>query len=252
MTNEADTCLRSVVPKLQSSGWDNEPHSIAEQRTVTDGRVIPVGNSLVRKPPKRVDYLLRYTRDFAVVEAKVSYKSATDAVQQARSYAAMLGLKFPYATNGNEIIEIDSFAGTEQRIADFPRPDDLWRRYQAGSRINTPEGLGHLVAPYNTLGGKPPRYYQQIAINRTVEAILAGKQRLLPTMATGTAKTIVAFPICWKLWSSRWNRTGEQRKPRILFPADRNILIVSTHANAALPELVPPAKGRAPDCGVVN
>jgi type I restriction enzyme R subunit len=82
-----------------------------------------------------------------------------------------------------------------------------------------------LIAPYNIASGKPPRYYQQIAINRTVESILAGKQRLLLTMATGTGKTIVAFQICWKLWSSRWNRAGEYRKPRILYLADRNILI---------------------------
>src|SRR5579872_5657209 len=227
MTNEADTCRKFVVPKLQSAGWDNEPHSIAEQRTITDGRVIPVGKGFVRKPPKRVDYLLRFTRDFplAVVEAKASYKSATDAVQQARDYAEILGLKYAYATNGAEIIEIDYFKGTETRIADFPAPDDLWRRYQAGSGIDTPERVEHLIAPYNTVGGKPPRYYQQIAINRTVESILAGKKRLLLTMATGTGKTIVAFQLCWKLWSSRWNTTGEHRKPRILFLADRNILI---------------------------
>src|SRR5262245_33496906 len=127
---EADTCRKFVVPKLQAAGWDNDPRSIAEQRTITDGRVIPVGKGFVRKPPKRVDYLLRYTRDFplAVVEAKASYKVATDAVQQARTYAEMLGLKFAYATNGKEIIEIDYFKGTEVRIADFPRPEELWQR----------------------------------------------------------------------------------------------------------------------------
>jgi len=228
VANEADTCRKFVVPKLQSAGWDNEPHSIAEQRTITDGRVIPVGKGFVRKPPKRVDYLLRYTRDFplAVVEAKASYKSATDAVQQARDYAEkILGLKYAYATNGVEIIEIDYFRGTETRVSGFPAPEELWRRYQAGSGIDTPERADHLIAPYNRVGGKPPRYYQQIAINRTVESILAGKKRLLLTMATGTGKTIVAFQICWKLWSSRWNTTGEHRKPRILFLADRNILV---------------------------
>jgi type I restriction enzyme R subunit len=227
VTNEADTCRKYIVPKLQSAGWDSEPHSIAEQRTVTDGRVIPVGKGFVRKPPKRVDYLLRYTRDFplAVVEAKASYKIAADAVQQARIYAEMLGLKFAYATNGADIIEIDYFAGTEQRVADFPKPDDLWQRYEAGSGITTPHRSEQLLAPYNTVGGKLPRYYQQIAINRTVEAILAGKRRILLTMATGTGKTVVAFQICWKLWSSRWNTTGEHRKPRILYLADRNILI---------------------------
>lgn len=162
MTNEADTCRKFVVPKLQSAGWDSDPHSIAEQRSITDGRVIPVGKGFVRKPPKRVDYLLRFTRDFplAVVEAKVSYKCATDAVQQACDYAGILDLKCAYATNGAEIIEIDYFKETETRVADFPGPDDLWRRYQHGGGIDTPERVEHLIAPYNTVGGKPPRYYQ--------------------------------------------------------------------------------------------
>ncbi len=227
MGNEADTCRKFVVPKLQAAGWDNDPRSIAEQRTVTDGRVIPVGKGFVRKPPKRVDYLLRYTRDFplAVVEAKASYKSAADAVQQARTYAEMLGLRFAYATNGKDIIEIDYFLGTETRVADLPKPEDLWRRYQAGSQITAPAQVEHLLAPYNTVGGKTPRYYQHIAINRTVEAILGGRRRLLLAMATGTGKTTVAFQICWKLWSSCWNAAGEHRKPHILFLVDRNILI---------------------------
>jgi len=224
---EADTCRKFVVPKLQAVGWEQEPHSIAEQRTITDGRVIPVGKGFIRKPPKRVDFLLRHTRDFpmAVVEAKASYKSAADAVQQARTYAEMLGLKFAYATNGADIIEIDYFKGTETRVLGFASPQILWNRYQAGAGLTQPEKQAQLLSAYNVTGGKTPRYYQQIAINRVVEQILAGKNRLLLTMATGTGKTVVAFQICWKLWSSRWNRTGEHRKPRILFLADRNILI---------------------------
>lgn len=227
VSNEADTCRRLVVPKLTAAGWDSEPHSIAEQRSITDGRVIPVGKGFIRKPPKRVDYLLRHTRDFpiAVVEAKASYKSAADAVQQARLYAEMLGLKFAYATNGAEIIEIDYFSGTETSVVDYPAPDALWTRYQAGAGITDTARTNQLLAPYNHVTGKTPRYYQQIAINRTIEAILAGKKRILLTMATGTGKTLVAFQICWKLWSSRWNRSGEYRKPRILFLADRNILV---------------------------
>jgi type I restriction enzyme, R subunit len=228
MNSEADTCRKYVVPKLLAAGWDSEPHSIAEQRNITDGRVVPVGkDGFIRKPPRRVDYILRYTRDFplAVVEAKPSYKTATDAVQQARTYAEMLGLKFAYATNGTDIIEVDYFAGTEKPVPDFPKPNDLWQRYQTASGLKEPDQADRLIAPYNTVGGKPPRYYQQIAINRTVESILAGKRRLLLTMATGTGKTVVAFQICWKLWSSRWNTTGEYRKPRILYLADRNILI---------------------------
>ncbi len=126
-----------MTPKLQAAGWDNDPYSIAEQRSITDGRVIPVGKGFIRKPPKRVDYLLRYTRDLplAVVEAKASYKSAHDAVQQARAYAETLGLKFAFATNGAEIIEIDYFKGTETPVTAFPDPTALWARYQAGAGI---------------------------------------------------------------------------------------------------------------------
>jgi type I restriction enzyme, R subunit len=227
MFTEADTCRKFIVPKLQSAGWDNDPHSIAEQRTITDGRIVPVGKGFVRKPPKRVDFLLRYTRDFnlAVVEAKPSYKSASDAVQQARNYAEMLQLKFAYASNGHDIIEIDYFTGKEQRVDAFPPPKQLWQRYQQGMGLAKPELGERLLAPFNHEPGKGERYYQQIAINRTVEAILKGKNRILLTMATGTGKTAVAFQICWKLWSSRWNRTGGHRRPRILYLADRNILI---------------------------
>jgi type I restriction enzyme R subunit len=137
----------------------------------------------------------------------------------------MLGLKFAYATNGPNIIEIDYFTGKETHVADYPSPGELWQRYQAGAGIIGDAQTKELLSPYNTVDGKTPRYYQQIAINRTVEAIVGGKKRLLLTMATGTGKTVVAFQICWKLWSSRWNLTGEHRKPRILYLADRNILV---------------------------
>ena len=227
MATEADTCRKYVVPKLVTAGWDNDPHSIAEQRTITDGRVIPVGKGFIRKPPKRVDYLLRYLRDFplAVVEAKAAYKTAADAVQQARTYAEMLGLKFAYATNGHDIIEIDYFSGKETHVTDYASPAELWKRYQAGQGLAEAEIGERLLTPFNHTGGKDERYYQRIAINRTVEAILKGRDRLLLTMATGTGKTFVAFQICWKLWSARWNRTGEHRRPRILYLADRNILV---------------------------
>ncbi|MGH9846380.1 MAG: EcoAI/FtnUII family type I restriction enzme subunit R [Blastocatellia bacterium] len=227
MLTEADTCRKLIVPLLQAAGWDNEPYSIAEQRTITDGRIVPVGKEFVRKPPKRVDYLLRYRRDFclAVVEAKAAYKSAADGLQQAKEYAEMLGLKFAYATNGHDIIEFDYFIGLEKTRSDYPTPDELWRRYCAGSGIHHEHIADRLLSPFNHEIGQGERYYQQIAINRTVEAILKGRRRLLITMATGTGKTAVAFQICWKLWNSRWNRTGEHRRPRILYLSDRNILV---------------------------
>ena len=224
--NEADTCRKLVVPKLQAAGWEIEPHSIAEQRTITDGRIVPAGKGFIRRPPKRVDYLLRYTRDFplAVIEAKASYRIASDGLQQAKDYAIMLGLKFAYATNGQEVVEFDFLTGLERTRADYPTPDDLWGRYRAKARLSDPQA-DQLLTPFNHAVGKGERYYQQIAVNRVVEAILTGQRRLLVTMATGTGKTAVAFQICWKLWTSRWNRTGEHRRPRILYLADRNILI---------------------------
>ncbi len=225
--NEADTCRKFVVPLLQAAGWDDEPHSIAEQRSITDGRIVPVGRGFVRKPPKRVDYLLRATRDLplAVVEAKAGWRHASDGAQQARDYAEMLGLKFAFATNGHQIIEIDYFTGTETTRNNFPRPEQLLQRYREGSGLMREADTQRLLEPYNLVAGKPPRYYQRIAIDRAVEAILGGRTRLLLTLATGTGKTSVAFQICWKLWTTRWNRSGEPRRPKILFLADRNFLV---------------------------
>ncbi|MEK7316452.1 MAG: DEAD/DEAH box helicase family protein [Candidatus Eisenbacteria bacterium] len=227
MLTEADTCRKFVVPKLQAAGWDTEPHSIAEQRTITDGRIVPVGKGFVRKAPKRVDYLLRYERNFplAVVEAKVAWKSAGDGMQQAKEYSEMLGLAFAYSTNGEEILEFDRFTGVERNVTSYPAPAELWSRYRIGKRIAGEVVADRLLTPMNHLVGKGERYYQEIAINRSVEGILRGRRRQLLTMATGTGKTAVAFQICWKLWNAGWNAHGASRRPRILYLADRNILI---------------------------
>ena len=227
MPTEADTCRKFVVPKLQAAGWDNEPYSIAEQRTITDGRIVPVGKSFVRRPSKRVDYLLRYRRDFplAIVEAKPEYKTAADGLQQAKQYAEMLGLKFAYASNGPDTIEFDYFTGTEKAISVYPSPEELWRRYRNGKELKDDTAVEQLLTPINFTLRQGERYYQEIAINRAVEAIVTGKRRILLTMATGTGKTPVAFQICWKLWNARWNRIGQHRRPKILYLSDRNILI---------------------------
>jgi type I restriction enzyme R subunit len=217
-----------VVPLLQAAGWDGEPYSIAEQRSITDGRIIPVGQRFVRRPPKRADYLLFYRRDFclAVVEAKAAYKSASDGLQQAKLYAEMLSLSFAYATNGKEIVEFDYFTGLTRNLDAYPTPEELWLRYRQGRGLGDARTADRLLEPFNAIAGKPARYYQQTAINRTVEAVLqGGRKRLLLTMATGTGKTLVAFQICWKLWNARWNLSGAHRRPRILYLADRNILI---------------------------
>jgi len=224
---EADTCRKFVVPALQKAGWDDDPHVIAEQRTITDGRIVPVGKGFVRKPPKRADYLLYYERGFplAVVEAKAAWKTAGAGLQQAKDYAELLDLPFAYATNGPEIIEFDYLLGRETIVTSYPSPDDLWARYRFSRGITGDKNAEQILSPINSAVKKGERYYAQIAINRAVEGIVQGTNRQLLTMATGTGKTAVAFQICWKLWNSRWNRTGEYRRPKILFLADRNILV---------------------------
>jgi type I restriction enzyme R subunit len=226
MDNEADTCRRYVTPKLIEAGWDDEPHSIAEQPTFTDGRIVVTGKNVHRKKQKRADYLLRYTRDFtlAVVEAKAEDSSPGAGLQQAKEYAEILGLKFAYSTNGHTIIEFDYLTGREHEIEAFPTPDELWLRFRHAEGISDDTG-DRLITPSYSLPDKTPRYYQEIAINRAVQAVLQGTRRILLTMATGAGKTFVAFQICWKLWSTKWNRTGEPRRPKILFLADRNVLV---------------------------
>ncbi|MDG3066573.1 EcoAI/FtnUII family type I restriction enzme subunit R [Thauera mechernichensis] len=223
---EADTCREFVTPRLVEAGWGAAPHVIGEQRTFTNGRIIVAGGRVQRGKQKRADYLLYYRRDFplAVVEAKEAGQPAETGVQQARDYAETLGLKFAYATNGHRIIEIDYINGTEREVERYATPDELFARLKAAAQLSE-ESAPHLLEPFNLVSGKVPRYYQQIAIHRVVEAILQGQNRILATLATGTGKTCVAFQICWKLWNSRWNRTGEHRRPKILFLADRNILV---------------------------
>src|SRR5437899_9120476 len=225
MINEADTCRKYVLPKLYAAGWNDD--QISEQKTFTDGRIIPIGEKSRRRRPKRADYLLRYTRDLplAVVEAKAAYKLCGDGLQQAKDYAEILGLKFAYATNGHGVVEFDYVTGKETERDSFPQPDDLWRRLRASEGLDDDQLASRALTPSDTTIGKGHRYYQEIAINRTVQAILKGDTRILLTMATGTGKTVVAFQICWKLWSMRWNRAGEHRRPKILYLADRNILI---------------------------
>jgi len=224
--NEADTCRKLIIPALQAAGWDREPHRINEQVTFTDGRIVVTGQQARRRPGKRADFILRYRPDMplAVVEAKPDEVPAGDGLQQSKDYAEILGVMFAYASNGLEIIEFDYITGRERVLSRYPTPDELWARLRAADQL-TPETADRLLTPAYHLSGKSPRYYQETAINRAVQAVLLGKRRILLTMATGTGKTVVAFQICWKLWSSRWNRDGAFRRPRILYLSDRSILI---------------------------
>lgn len=217
--SEADTCRTYIVPKLHAAGWEDD--HIAEQRVIAPGRIVPLGNKHTRTAPRRPDYILFLRKHYpiAVVEAKADYKRAADGLQQAINYAEMLGLKFAYASNGKNIIEHDFIAGTERTLTDFPSPDELWRRLRGDLRLNAQDDAEHaLTAYFQEVGSKTPRYYQTLAINRAVEAVIRGQPRILLTLATGTGKTLVAFQIVWRLWKTK-------RKSRILYLADRNILI---------------------------
>ncbi len=198
MITEADTCRKYVLPKLYAAGWNDD--QINEQKSFTDGRIVVVGDKARRRPSKRADYLLRYARDFmlAVVEAKAAYKLPGDWLQQTKEYAEVLGLRFAYSTNGHGIIEFDYTTGHERELKAFPTPDELWKRLRSAGKIEDQETANKLLTPANAAIGKGQRYYQEIAINRVIQAILQGDKRVLLTMATGTGKTAVAFQICWK------------------------------------------------------
>jgi type I restriction enzyme R subunit len=228
--SEADTCRKFVLPKLKDeSSWADE--QILEQRPFTAGKIIVIGRVGRRKKAKKADYLLRYSQNFliAVVEAKREYKTAAEGMQQAKEYAQILGLKFAYATNGQEIFEFNSITGLENKIEKFPTPTELWNRLISIEPVKT-EIQETLLKPFVVTPGKEIRYYQQIAINKAIKAILEGKQRALLTLATGTGKTTVAFQIIYKLWNNRWNTKGEHRRPKVLFLADRSVLVSDPHA----------------------
>jgi len=227
--SEADTCRKDVLPKIYASHWTDE--QILEQRTFTDGKIVVLGRKARRQKAKRFDYLLRYSQNLpiAIVEAKVKYKEASDGMQQAKSYAQILGLKFAYSTNGTDILEFDFITGIEQKITKYPSPTELWSRLNSLERITI--GIQEtFLKPFLSIPGKEIRYYQRISINTAVKAILEGKKRILLTLATGTGKTTIAFQIIYKLWNNRWNIRGEYRRPKILFISDRSILVTDPHA----------------------
>lgn len=226
---EKDTCKDYVLPRLKQAGWGED--QILEQFRITDGRVVKVGRKHRRASALFADYVLEYEPGFpvAVVEAKREYATPGKGIQQAKSYAQLLDVPFAYSTNGKGIVEDDRDTGLEtDRLSAFPSPDDLWKRYLAWKGITETVVAEGILLPFNRSlrnsdgTAKEPRYYQRTAINRAVAAILKGDKRLLLTMATGTGKTFVAMQIVWKLWRSEW-RPG--RNPRILYLADRNVLV---------------------------
>lgn len=226
--NEAKTRIRNIDPRLKAAGWrdTNTPDEPSFKREVlfTDGKIEAEGR---RGKARRADYILYYRHSqfpIAVVEAKANYKLPSDGIQQAKTYAEMLGLKFAYATNGETIVEFDFITGKETQFHEMPSPSNLWQRMQQRGRLST-QDTALILSPFQLTGGKTPRYYQQIAINEVISAIVKGQKRILLTMATGTGKTTTAFQICWKLWNQRWNLKGTPNRPKILYLSDRKILV---------------------------
>ena len=226
--SERDMCTKYITPALQAAGW-NIATQIREEVTFTDGKIYVRGNLTSRGKRKRADYILYYKHNIpvAIIEAKDNTHSVRAGIQQALQYAKILDIPSVYSSNGDGFYEHDRTMSSGQLerelpLNSFPSPQELWRRYKVYKKIVTPDAEKIAAQDYYfETSGRTPRYYQQIAINRTVEAIAAGQNRILLVMATGTGKTYVAFQIIYRLWKNG-------RKKRILFLADRNALIDQT------------------------
>ncbi len=220
--NEAETRAEHIDPALKKAGWgDVEGSRIRREYPITIGRIEGHGK---RGKALTADYVLEYRNTkLAVVEAKAWDEALTEGVAQAKNYATKLAVRHTYATNGQGIYGIDMVTGKEGELPCYPAPDVLWGMTFAEANVWRDR---FAAIPFEDRGGYfLPRYYQDIAIERVLQAIAEDRQRILLTLATGTGKTFIAFQIAWKLFQSRWNLSREPtRRPRILFLADRNIL----------------------------
>ncbi|MBR1401043.1 MAG: DEAD/DEAH box helicase family protein [Prevotella sp.] len=217
--NESDTRLHKIDPQLKAAGWGTTDGSrITTEYTFTRGKI----SQTQKGKPKRADYVLIYKGvKLAIVEAKSDELSYAEGVPQAKEYADMLNVRFTYATNGNEIYEMDRLSMEEHFVSAYPSPEELWQRTYG----DTDEWRDKFNAqPYYDNGVKQPRYYQETAVRRVLEGIAKGEKRILLTLATGTGKTFIAFQIAYKLFETRWNLKKTNTRPRILFLADRNVL----------------------------
>ena len=216
--NESDTRLHKIDPALKASGWGSGDSLIKTEFKISNGRI----SATVKPMPKKADYILIHKGvKLAVVEAKSDEVGYAEGVMQAKEYARKLCIRFTYATDGDNIYAIDMSTGEEELIDKFPTPDELWNMTYG----DVDEWRDKFNAqPLYLTEGRNPRYYQEIAINKTLEAIAKGKNRVLLTLATGTGKTFIAFQISYKLFETKWNVKKTGNRPRILFLTDRNIL----------------------------
>lgn len=228
--NESQTKHDYIDPALREAGWGVvEGSRIRLEFPITKGRLIGQNR---RATPLFADYVLEYkNRRIGIIEAKARDLYYTDGVGQAKDYAERLNIRYTYATNGLKIYGIDMEQGTEGDVANFPTPDELWEMTfptpKEAYKVEIADWKERLFSiPFEDRGGSwQPRYYQNNAITKALEAIADKKQRILLTLATGTGKTAISFQIAWKLFHAKWNlKRDAQRAPRILFLADRNIL----------------------------
>jgi type I restriction enzyme R subunit len=228
--SERDICTKFITPAIVQAGWDIQKQ-VREEFSFTKGRIMVRGKLHTRGKARRADFILYHQLNLplAVIEAKDNKHSVGAGMQQALDYADALDVPFVFASNGDGFLFHDrtgtgAQVETELSLDQFPSPQELWQRYCQWKGLDA-AASAKVEAPYYDDGsGRVPRYYQMNAINRTVEAVARGQSRVLLVMATGTGKTYTAFQIIWRLWRSR-------QKKRILFLADRNILVDQTKNN---------------------
>jgi len=226
--SERDICTKFINPAIEKAGW-NMRTQVREEVSFTDGRIIVQGKLYTRGKSKRADYILYYKSNIpiAIIEAKDNKKAVGHGMQQALEYSEILQIPFVFTSNGDSFVfhdktRTDGILEEELTLDNFPSPETLWKKYLKHTNIETPEAKAIVEKDYNVDdSGMSPRYYQQNAVNRTLEAIAKKQERIILVMATGTGKTYTAFNIIWRLW-----KTGI--KKRILFLADRNALLTQT------------------------
>src|SRR5450631_4241991 len=228
--SERDICSKFIGPAVKRAGWDGMMQ-IREEVAFTKGRIIVRGKLVTRGKAKKADFVLYYKPNIpiALIEAKDNNHSVGDGIQQGLDYAATLDIPFVFSSNGDGFVFHDRTGQSHPTEANlgldaFPSPSDLWARYRAWKGLDAEAEQIVLQDYFDDGSGKEPRYYQVNAVNAAIEAIAKGRDRVLLVMATGTGKTYTAFQIIWRLWKAG-------RKKRILYLADRNVLIDQTMVN---------------------
>ena len=232
--SEADIRMKFINPEIEKAGWDLNGQ-VRTEVSFTEGRIIINGKTIKRARRKIADYVLYYKGEnpLAIIEAKNNRHDLGDGMQQAKEYGEILDVPFIFTSNGEGFLFYDGLEGEEKEISmsDFPGPENLWARYKKHKGITEEREEKMITSEYCfNEGVNKPRYYQRIAVNRVIEAIAKGQKRNLLVMATGTGKTYTASQIIWRLREG-WSGTRKGGNPRILYLADRNVLISQAMTN---------------------